>query len=88
MNLGYRYELWDGHNVIGHIFSQFKLMGREIVIPEVSIFKQKYDTKHKNIKCPIVIRIVYDNGMDTLLRKVIYVRRKSKRQIEILKAYK
>lgn len=81
----YSYELWDGKRSLGVYSTMFPLKGMFLVIPEVSTFKQPYNRKLKEIKLPIIYRIVEDNGVDCLTRRVLDVRRKSKRQIEIIK---
>lgn len=85
MVTGYTYELWDGKEVIGHFFSLHQIYGLYLVVPTVSTLKQSYYKKSEEIKVPILHRVIYDNGVDITIRKVLDVRKKSKRQIEILK---
>lgn len=84
----YLYELWNGKEVVGHYGSIWPLMGTHIRIFEMSELKQPYGVKPKSIECPISYRIVSDNKIDRVMRTVIDVRRKSKRQIEILAAHR
>ena len=80
----YQYELWNGKEVVGHYCTQYKLYGRFLVVPTMSLLKQPYRSKCEEILFPITYRIVSDNGVERLTRIVLDVRRKSKRQIDIL----
>lgn len=79
------YELWDGKEVLGHYASPYKLAGNYLEIPEITLFEQTYNKKVKTIKIPLVVRVVKERGLDITLRIFLDVRKKSKRQIEILK---
>lgn len=76
-------ELWDGKKVIGTVRNR-DLIGRFCVFLTVSILKEEYNKKYERIKVPIIIRPVWDNGIDFMFRRCLDVRRKSKRQIKIL----
>ena len=84
MNLRFFYELWDGKAVVGIYSSRYKLAGDHIIIYEISILKQKYNSKPKVIKVPLLIRQVNNDGIDFNYRLVLDVKKKSKRQIRIL----
>lgn len=81
----FKYELWNGQECLGYFSTCFPLRGVHLVVPEVPEFKAKYRRKRKVISVPIINRVVSDNGVDLVLRKVLDVRRKSKRQIGLLK---
>jgi len=80
----YKYELWNGKEVVGYFYSTFTLFGRYVHIPETSVFKQSYYTETKSITVPLIERVVSQTATDRLTRVVLDVRRKSKRQIEII----
>lgn len=82
----YSYEIWDGKQVLGHFVSLHLMRGKSVFSQETSILKASYGRKLKTIEIPITIRIVFDDGIDTMTRVVLDVRRKSKRQIDILKS--
>lgn len=85
MITGYAYELWNGKEVVGHFHSLTKIYGRSLVVPETGMFKRSYFRKHPQIEVPIITRVISDNGIDVHYRICLDVRKKSKRQIEILK---
>lgn len=84
MITGYQYELWNGKEVVGHYHSVERVVGSQLHVFTGSVLKQKYGVKPKTIIVPITTRIISDDGMDVHLRVVLDVRRKSKRQINIL----
>lgn len=85
MITGYTYELWNGKDAVGTYTSMTPLMGHFIQVPYLSSFKQKTNRKIQIVTCRIGIRKISDNGVDRTYRTFIDVRRKSMRQIEILK---
>lgn len=80
----YSYELWDGKKVVGHYNSISQMRGKVLLVPEVSMFKQPYGTKERIIEVPVLVREVANDGVDVTFRICLDVRRKSKRQIEII----
>ncbi len=84
MITGYSYDVWNGKEVIGHYFSMFRLSGTHIVIPAVSPFKESYFRKPEMIKIPLIPRMIYDDGVEIRYRITMDVRKKSKRQINII----
>lgn len=85
MVLGHNYELWNGKEVVGHFHSIWVLKGLSISVAEKSTFKQKYNEHTAVIKVPMIRMVIADNGMDVTLRTCLDVRKKSRRQIEILR---
>lgn len=81
----YMYELWNGKKSLGHYVTQSRLIGKELHVPMYGCLKQPYNKKWEIIKVPIIYRLMKDNGVDCTMRRCLDVRRKSKRQIEILK---
>lgn len=77
----YKYEMWNRSTLIGTISINTIANGRYLVIPFISkgIIEE--------IKLPIRIRIIGDDGIDLTYRRVLDVSRKSKRQIDLLKGY-
>lgn len=89
MITGYEYELWNGKEVVGKVYSDYPMylvVGEFLEVPEVSMLKQKYDCKVKTVKFKIIYRL-FETHRDITSRLCIDVRRKSKRQIDLLKAY-
>ncbi len=84
MVTGYNYELWNGREVVGVYNSMSPLFGDYLVVPQLSIYKQPYNRKMKLDKFNLEARYIKVSHSDTLIRIVIDVRRKSKRQIERL----
>jgi len=82
---GFNYELWDGKKCIGHFYSNYPLYGKYLVLPEASVLKHQYGRPWKEIKIPIITRHLKDDGIDYTIRRVLDIRKKSKRQIEIIK---
>jgi hypothetical protein len=80
----YEYELWNGKKVVGYHLSLFPLIGRKLVIYETNVFKEKYANASKTFTVPITFRVVYITQTECLTRIILDVRRKSKRQIEII----
>ena len=85
MIVGYNYELWDGKKVVGTINVPYTFFGREALFFDSSILKQKYRKKYKIIKVPLTQRIVSRTATDVTYRTCLDVKRKSKRQIEVIK---
>ena len=83
----YTYELWNGKKVVGTVTMFTEACGKYMIFCEQSILKQMYSRKTKEIKVPIAYRFISDDGVDHVMRKVLDVRKKSKRQIEIIKGY-
>lgn len=82
----YKYELWNGSKVLGYYTRLSPLTGQMLVAPEMSTLKQSYSEKYRVIRVPIWSRIVFHDGIDITYRIYLDVRRKSKRQIDILKS--
>lgn len=80
----YQYELWNGKKVVGTYTTPYRLMGLHTLVSEHSTLKQFYRQKLKVIKVPIITRIILDDGVDITVRRCLDVRRKSKRQLELL----
>lgn len=81
----YNYELWNGKKVLGYYSSIHQLCGNRMVVYETSTLKQSYKSYPKTFEIPITTRIVSYDGIDMLSRIVLDVRKKSKRQIDIMK---
>lgn len=84
MFVGYTYEVWNGKKVIGRYNISSSILGRFLIVPEVSIFKQSYYKKATYIRVPVIYQFVSDNGIEVTYKRVLDVRKKSKRQIKIL----
>jgi len=84
----HRIELWNGKKIIGYrdlgIFKPF--MGKFMMIPTISPLKEKYGKSYEVIKVPIIIKEIYNDGIEVRFRYQLDVRRKSKRQIELIKS--
>ena len=75
----YRYELWNGKEVVGcYVSINNLLLGDHLIIPD--------GFEGKQIKIPIIYRMTYQDHQDTHLRVCLDVSKKSKRQIEIIKS--
>lgn len=87
INMGdfYKYELWNGKEVVGYYNTSHGVYGKVLIIPCISEFKRKYSTSIKEIQVPVISRVVYTTPTECLTRIVLDVRKKSKRQIEIIK---
>lgn len=83
----YTYELWNGKAVLGTITLKYPLRGRYFIVPTISELKREYNKTYEEIEVPTTFRVVSDNGVDRLIRMCLDVRRKSKRQIEIIRQY-
>lgn len=83
----YRYELWDGKKSVGEYVTTRQLFGKYLIVPEQTILKHRYGSVWKEIKVPIIVRVVSDDGVDYTVRRVLDIRRKSKRQIDFLKSF-
>lgn len=81
----YAYELWNGKVVLGHYGTQFPLQGLSVVIPTISELKRIYDRTYETITVPLRMRLVSDNGVDFTYRLYLDVRRKSQRQIQLIR---
>lgn len=84
----YRYELWNGREVVGYYCCSFKLMGTHLVQTYLSPLKEIYGRKAKEVKVPISYRITWSDDIDTHFITVLDVRKKSKAQIDILRGHK
>lgn len=80
----YSYELWNGKKSIGKYNTVSPLNGKSLHVYEMSTLKQFYSSKPKIIDVPIIYRCILDDGVDYTFRRCLDVRRKSKRQIEII----
>lgn len=83
MPVPYVYELWNGKKVVGFYTTSFAITGNYIVIPVLSLFKQFYNKRYEFIKIPIVYDI-QDDGVTVIMKRRLDVRKKSKRQIDII----
>lgn len=81
----YKYELWNGHRVMGEYCTTSPLLGKNLVLPTISELKRPYNRKIIDITIPIITRCVKNDGVDYTIRRCLDVRKKSKRQIEIIK---
>lgn len=79
MSKMYTYELWNGKEVVGTIDIRNPIMGVNFTIMSY---------RYKDITMPVRTRVVSDDGVDVVLRRVLDVSRKGKRQIEFLKSIK
>lgn len=79
----YQYEVWNGKEVIGYYSSNYQLTGVFINIYEHTPLKYPYGP-YKSIKIPLVLRPILVNGIDFHYRLVLDVRKKSKRQIDLI----
>jgi len=89
MKMRYEYELWNGKEVVGKVYADWPMAlaaGDFLEIPEVSMFKQKYGCKVKTVRFNLRYRTI-ECYRDITSRLCIDVRRKSKRQIDLLKRY-
>ena len=84
MPTSYRYELWNGKKVVGYYDCYSQILGHHVVVWEESTLKQSYYKKARSILVPLTCRVIVSNHSDTLVRTVLDVRRKSKRQIALL----
>lgn len=82
----YVYELWNGKEVVGFYRVLLPLQGKELYVPEFSMLKEPYGASRSVIKVPITWRIISRTHCDVTFRTVLDVRRKSARQIEILRS--
>lgn len=80
----YNYELWNGKEVVGYFHTAHKIFGKYLIVPTISELKRHYNRQYEEIKVPVAYRKVFDDGVDITMRTVLDVRRKSKRQIEIM----
>lgn len=81
----YAYELWNGKKVIGYYNSQYQLQGLSVVIPTISELKRLYGRTYETITVPLGVRCISNDGIDSVYRLYLDVRRKSKRQIKIIR---
>jgi hypothetical protein len=84
MITGYTYELWNGSKVLGEITLISPVIGKYCLFYEKSILKQKYGQCAKFIKVPICGRIIEKTYKDYTYRICLDIRKKSKRQINII----
>lgn len=75
-------ELWNGKKVIGfrNLGPFAGVLGKYMTIPTISILKEEYGKTYEIITVPILLRKVYDDGIEIRMRYCLDVRRKSKRQ--------
>ena len=80
-----RFELWDGHKVVGYAELETPLFGTSVAISFAPpILKQVYGKQYETITCPIAYRQIADDGVDYTVRRCLDVRKKSKRQRAML----
>lgn len=77
MPITYTYDFWDGKSVIGKITMLSEIKGRAVIFPIL-------DKKYEAISVPILYLCIKDNGVEYTVRRVLDVRRKSKRQRYLL----
>lgn len=80
----YDYPIWNGKEVVGFFRCSTRLSGRTVVVMETPNLKQKYSERPKTISVPLSTRILNDDGVRYTVEIVLDVRRKSKRQVDIL----
>jgi len=82
-------ELWDGKKVIATIpLSTNLLFGKTAILCFApSELKRVYGKRYETIELPILYRCVSDNGMDYTIRRCLDVRKKSARQIALIKGW-
>lgn len=80
----FSYDLWNGKEVIGCYRSLMPIRGDLLEVRTVSAFKEVYNKKYEIIKVPVLWRTVYEDEVEIRKRRVLDVRRKSKRQIGII----
>ncbi len=85
MITSFKYELWNGKKVVGYRYSIYGFYGKYLIVPELSMLKQPYNRRIKEIKIPIITRLVFNDGVTFTYRMCLDVSRKSKRQIELIK---
>lgn len=88
MSTGYYYNLWNGKEIIGTCYVElFPLNVKEFHLPTMSILKEKYRNSQKitTIKIPLVDVVVEEKYNSYKVERMLDIRRKSKRQIEIIK---
>lgn len=81
MAQSYVYELFNGKTAIGTITLMAPVIGKGINIPTVTPFGTKWET----VFLKIGYRQISDNGVDYTIRRYLDVRKKSKRQIDLIK---
>ena len=84
MITGYTYELWNGKKAIGTWTSLSPIIGKYVTFPTISELKREYGRHYETIEVPIMYRVINDNGVDYIVRRCLDVRRKSKRQRELI----
>lgn len=75
----YWYEVWNGKEVLGYYKTSNPIPGNHLVLP--------YKTSNGKVKTftiPITYLFLNDTGLPPTFRVVLDVRRKSKRQINLL----
>lgn len=85
MITGYSYDLWNGKEVVGKYHSMFPIKGQFLIIPEETEFKRSYRKKYRQHKFIMSSLVIHDDGVSFTVKRVIDVRRKSKRQINLLR---
>jgi hypothetical protein len=84
MGSSYTYQFWDGRKFIGSYTTQFPIVGKAMMFPSIAPLKELYyGKKYETIEVPIAY-LTEDNGVSYTTTRVLDVRRKSKRQREIL----
>lgn len=87
MTRTYCYELWNGKEVIGRVTLMYPIKGKSVTFPTVSVLKALFRRKYETITLPIAYCSISDDGVDYVVRRRLDVRRKSKRQIELVKEF-
>ena len=82
-------ELWDGKKVIATIpMKTHLLFGKNAVLCFApSELKRVYGKRYETITVPICLRVILDDGMDYTIRRCLDIRKKSARQIALLKTW-
>ena len=82
-------ELRRGGKIVGSILVHPPVFGDHMVFPLMpSPLKQVYGRRYESISVPIAYEVVKDDGIEYTVRRYLDVRKKSKRQIEMLKTWK
>ncbi len=82
-------ELWSGKKLIGTVLIDYTLLiGRTVMFCFApSPLRQVYGRSYETLSLPVMCRYLPTDGPDYIIRRCLDVRRKSKRQIEMLKKH-
>ncbi len=79
----YIFPVWNGKDIIGH-YSSKTFTSSRLVIPVVSEFKRFYNKQYEDIEVPILSLVKHITKTKYEVQHVLDVRRKSKRQIDLI----